>query len=194
MKHAVLGLLVQRPSYAYEVARRVRRGVGAAWDLDTSHVYSVLRHLQAKGLVVARPGERGRTHYFPTTKGRREFESWLTSGPVRVLIREETYLRLAACTPRYLDALIELLEVQEQATFELWEQLSRHCSLEEALKPPIDWKQAASQMIADGQLARAEADLAWLRRTRETLQWLKTQDVRWTEAPGSHDQQDGATA
>jgi DNA-binding PadR family transcriptional regulator len=193
MKHAVLGLLVQRPGYAYELAQRFRREVGWAWELNTSHIYSLLEQLETEALVVARPRVRERKHYFPTADGRREFESWLTSEPGRVRIREETYLRIAVSTPRHYDTLIEVLSLQERATLELWERLSAECSLEEALEPPIDWRKTASQLIADGQIARAEADLAWLRRTRETLAWLKTQDVRWTET-GSRGQEDGEPA
>jgi DNA-binding PadR family transcriptional regulator len=194
MKHAVLGLLVQRPGYPYEVAQRFRRDVGSAWELNTSHIYFLLNQLETEGLVVARPRARDRNHYFPTADGRREFENWLINGPVRVQpIREDTYLRIAVCTPRYFDALIEVLALQERATYELWERLSADCSLEEALRPPIDWKKAASRMVAAGQIGRAEADLVWLQRMRSTLEWLKTQDVRWTDGPGSCDEPDGET-
>jgi DNA-binding PadR family transcriptional regulator len=184
MKHAVLGLLVQRPGYRYELAQRFRREIGASWSLDTSHIYHSLQQLEADGLVVRRAGARDRSHYFPTTEGRAELERWLTSGPVRVQpLREEMYLRLAVCPPRHCEALIDLISVQEAATFEVLEEISAERGLEAALRPPIDWSHAAHQLIIAGQIARLEADLEWLRRARSTLEWLREQDVRWSEAP-----------
>lgn len=182
MKHAVLGLLAQRPGYPYELAQRFRRDVGTAWSLDTSHIYHLLEQLESDGLVESRVGGRQRNHYFTTSDGRREFERWLVGGPVRVQpLREEMYLRLAVCPPRHFDALIDVISLQEEATYEVLQQLSAERALEEALKPPIDWKQAAWQLIVAGQIARVEADLAWLRGLRRTLEWLRHQDVRWTE-------------
>jgi DNA-binding PadR family transcriptional regulator len=183
MKHAVLGLLVQRPGYPYELAQRFRREVGAAWSLDTSHIYHLLEQLESEGLVVNRTGGRQRNHYLTTRDGRREFERWLVGGPVRVQpLREEMYLRIAVCPPRHFDGLIEVISVQEAATYEVLERLSAERALEAALRPPIDWKRAATQLIVAGQIARIEADLAWLRDTRSTLEWLRHQEVTWSEA------------
>jgi hypothetical protein len=91
------------------------------------------------------------------------------------------YLRVAVCPPRHFDGLIERISLQEQATYETLERLSAERALEDALRPPIDWERAAAQLIVAGQIKRVEADLAWLRETRRTLEWLKHQDVTWYE-------------
>jgi DNA-binding PadR family transcriptional regulator len=186
MKHAVLGLVVQRPSYAYELAQRFHGRVGPGWSLHSSHIYHSLEQLEAEGLVEARIRARDRKHYFPTPGGRREFERWLIGGPVEVKpVREEMYLRILVCPPHHIAGLIELFALQEKATYEELQRLSAERAAEQSLRAPIYWSRAAAHMIVEGQVARVEADLAWLRSTRRTLAWLKDQDLRWDEISGA---------
>jgi DNA-binding PadR family transcriptional regulator len=177
MKHAVLGLLVQRSGTAAELAHRFRHRVGEAWALSPSHIYKALDQLQSERLVALRPTKGERRRYVATDAGRREFERWLR-GPVRLQpLREELYLRISFCPPRHLDSLLDVISVQERVTYEALEELSAKRALEDALRPPIDWGRAATQLIVAGQIARFETDLAWLRDTRKTVQWLRTQPL-----------------
>jgi len=54
---ALLGLVIERPSYAYELAQRFERTYEGALSLSsTSHVYTALRALEDRGLVEEIPG------------------------------------------------------------------------------------------------------------------------------------------
>jgi DNA-binding PadR family transcriptional regulator len=54
---ALLGLVIERPSYAYELAQRFDRTYEGALSLSsTSHVYTALRALEDRGLVEEVPG------------------------------------------------------------------------------------------------------------------------------------------
>jgi DNA-binding PadR family transcriptional regulator len=54
---ALLGLVIERPSYAYELAQRFDRTYEGALSLSsTSHVYTALRALEDRGLIEEVPG------------------------------------------------------------------------------------------------------------------------------------------
>jgi DNA-binding PadR family transcriptional regulator len=79
---ALLGLVIERPSYAYELAQRFERTFGDALSLSSiSHVYTALGTLKDRELVEEMPGTReGRQpkpHYRATEHGIGEYESWL---------------------------------------------------------------------------------------------------------------------
>ena len=84
--YALLGLLAIRPWTAYELAKQMDRN--RAWPRATSKVYEEPKKLVAHGLARdAREmtGERPRTVYSITPKGRRALASWLEqpgAGPV----------------------------------------------------------------------------------------------------------------
>lgn len=103
--HALLGLLAQRPSTGYDLARRLRRPVGYFWSARHSQIYPELGRLEASGLVrhtvVDGAGPRATKRYRVTAAGRRELRAWLLATTREVDEREillRAYL-LSALTP-----------------------------------------------------------------------------------------------
>jgi DNA-binding PadR family transcriptional regulator len=85
---ALVGLVIQRPSYGYELARRFERCYGDALDLSsTSQIYTALDTLSRRGLLEeyvprgdpAHPGRQPKPHYRATDAGRRGHAEWLVS-------------------------------------------------------------------------------------------------------------------
>jgi DNA-binding PadR family transcriptional regulator len=81
---ALLGLIIERPSYAYELARRFEHAYEDTLSLSSvSHAYATLDTLQDRALIEEVPGTRtGRQpkpHYRATVKGVRSYEDWLVS-------------------------------------------------------------------------------------------------------------------
>lgn len=79
---ALLGLVIERPSYAYELAQRFERRYGDVLALSNiGHVYTALGVLQGRSLVQEIPGTReGRQpkpRYQATVKGMEEYRKWL---------------------------------------------------------------------------------------------------------------------
>jgi DNA-binding PadR family transcriptional regulator len=79
---ALLGLVIQRPSYAYELAHRFERTYGAVLSLSSvSHIYTALAALVSRGFVVELPGTRTgaqpKPHYQATAKGLEDYGTWL---------------------------------------------------------------------------------------------------------------------
>jgi DNA-binding PadR family transcriptional regulator len=86
--YAILGLLAVRPWSTYELTRQMDRSLGRIWPRAHSKLYEEPKKLVEHGLAEAtteRVGNRGRTVYAITPKGRRALAAWLHEpgkGPV----------------------------------------------------------------------------------------------------------------
>jgi DNA-binding PadR family transcriptional regulator len=86
--YAVLGLLAIKPWSSYELTQQMERSLGRFWPRAVSKLYEEPKKLVEHGL--ARPssapnGQRPRTVYTITAKGRRALAAWLqdpAEGPV----------------------------------------------------------------------------------------------------------------
>jgi DNA-binding PadR family transcriptional regulator len=85
--YAILGLLAIRPWTTYELAQQMQRGLQNFWPRAESRIYEEPKRLVAEGLARASSeftGQRPRTVYAITPKGRRRLARWLGepgSGP-----------------------------------------------------------------------------------------------------------------
>lgn len=84
---ALLGLVIQRPSYGYELVQRFERTYGEAIELSSpSQIYTALDSLARRELIeTMHPdgehdfggGRQPKPHYRATATGAREYEQWL---------------------------------------------------------------------------------------------------------------------
>ena len=78
--YAILGLLAVKPWTTYELAQQMRRALGQFWPRAESKLYEEPKKLVAHGLARATKeatGNRPRTVYSITTKGRRAMAAWV---------------------------------------------------------------------------------------------------------------------
>jgi DNA-binding PadR family transcriptional regulator len=86
--YAVLGLLSIQPWSSYELTQQMNRSLGRMWPRAVSKLYEEPKKLVENGLARAaaeQNGQRSRTVYTITTKGRRALAGWLAepgAGPV----------------------------------------------------------------------------------------------------------------
>lgn len=86
--YAILGLLAVKPWTTYELAQQMRRALGQFWPRAESKLYEEPKKLVAQGLAKATKattGNRPRTVYSITAKGRRAMAAWVprpSAGPV----------------------------------------------------------------------------------------------------------------
>jgi PadR family transcriptional regulator AphA len=86
--YAILGLLAVKPWTTYELAQQMRKALGQFWPRAESKLYEEPKKLVAHGLARAASemvGERPRTVYSITPKGRRAMAAWVPTpgaGPV----------------------------------------------------------------------------------------------------------------
>jgi DNA-binding PadR family transcriptional regulator len=86
--YAILGLLSLRSWTTYELAEQMRRALGLFWPRAESGIYREPKKLEAHGLArstVESVGQRPRTRYTITPRGRRALAQWVPTtgeGPV----------------------------------------------------------------------------------------------------------------
>ncbi len=119
--HAVLSLLVDGPSYGYELKANFEESIGPQWgELNIGHLYQVLDRLVRDGLVskrvVAQPDRPDKTVYKITKTGRGELGQWLDEPFVRQAgYRDDFFLKLLAASRLGDDELRKVCAVQRGA-------------------------------------------------------------------------------
>jgi DNA-binding PadR family transcriptional regulator len=171
---ALLGLVIERPSYAYELARRFERTYEGVLALSSvSHVYTALAVLRERELIEELPGTRvGRQpkpHYQATANGLADYGQWLVGQVDEDLRRQRLFVLALARFIRDPHAALEILAGYEQAC------------LTEAQNTPVpghDGACAASAPELAERLAAEESRLAigakltWVEYVRRELNAL----------------------
>ena len=170
LRHALLGLMAERPMSGYELSKRFA-GPAHVWSASHSQIYPELARLLQAGLIRhAESGPRGRKTYQITEAGLDEVRQWLTHSEPDRTARDESFLRV------FFLWLIE----PEQARAYLQGELEHHRALlahyeadrlpeRQALSPAERWSQICLQagILHEHALAQwAEWALAQVPRPR----------------------------
>jgi DNA-binding PadR family transcriptional regulator len=117
--YAVLGLLAVRSWSTYELTQQMDRSLGRIWPRAQSKLYEEPKKLAASGYARAREervGERPRTVYSITPKGRRALAVWMGEPSAGPVLESEHLLKLFfAENGSRQDALATLASVREWA-------------------------------------------------------------------------------
>ena len=95
--YAILGLLSLRSWTTYELAEQMRRALGQFWPRATSGIYEEPKKLVAAGLARATAddvGQRPRTRYHITAKGRRALRAWVATPGAPPVIEFEALVKV----------------------------------------------------------------------------------------------------
>lgn len=118
---ALLGLLLERPGYGYELAQRLNERMGPTWKLTPSSIYPVLERLESEQLVrrtvkdmPGRQRQRERVMYHATDAAAGAFEDWLQRPARKEPIRTELLARIAVARPQDAPRLLESLDEYER--------------------------------------------------------------------------------
>jgi DNA-binding PadR family transcriptional regulator len=125
-KYAVLGLLLDQPSYGYEVLVRFRRAFDLAqWGVSPQGLYASLDRLERDGLIEpvgasdrAAHRRQPKTPYRVTTSGADELRHFLETPMGADPSRAELLVRLQCVATRDTEALLRMLDDHEQACLE----------------------------------------------------------------------------
>jgi DNA-binding PadR family transcriptional regulator len=176
-KNAVLGLVIERPGYGYDLARRLEERFGSSGFAPTG-VYSALDQLSSEELVRsagARPGaahERAapRTIYEATPKGIDRFEGWMLGDSSLAPVRDELYMKIALSRPHNLLRLIELTRTQEQDCLARLQQLREPPGHPQGR--PKAWSEVAVLLVRDAEIKQLQARIEWLQKARTIMHKL----------------------
>jgi DNA-binding PadR family transcriptional regulator len=169
IKHALLGLLAERPLHGYELKAAYEEELVPAGQLNYGQVYTTLERLARDGLVaheVVSQSERpDKKVYALTRQGRRELRQWLAS-PSRLDLglRNEAFLKLILAR-RLADAdPLQVLEVERRSCFERLHEVSQARA-----RADKEGASLQTQLLLDLAVLRLEAFLKWLERCEDVM-------------------------
>jgi DNA-binding PadR family transcriptional regulator len=168
---ALLGLIIDRPSYAYELAQRFERTYDGALTLSSvSHVYVALGTLKERGLVEevagTRSGRQPKPHYRATDIGLDSYRDWLVEQLSEDRQRQKLFVLQLAALIRNPDMALEVIDRVEATC------------LTEASRTPIGAGPAGegsgtspmvSRLVGEESRLAVGAKLAWVQYAREEL-------------------------
>ncbi len=196
-RHALLGLLRERPAYPYELADRLTRRLGPTWAINSGQVYQTIKRLESEGLVEAvqevdvRDDRGFRTI---TAAGEEEYESWVTRQlHVRRPSRQPLIVKIALSGHERLADHLRELEALEQACVEQLAEIARLMDEVPVQGLRVRADQVALRLSLVSDMYEVEGQLKWARHARETVQWLAGQDAVWISRSQS-DTEEGRAA
>lgn len=167
---ALLGLIIERPSYAYELARRFERTYDGAIALSSvSHVYTALATLRERGLVEeatdTRASQRSRRRYQATAHGLEEHAQWLIGQVAEERRRQRVLVLQLGALAHTPERAIQVLDAFE-----------RECLAEAAATPPGGQEPItagttglAARLLGEEARLRVAAKLRWSEYARAQL-------------------------
>ncbi len=133
VKWALLGLVIERPSHAYELAQRLERRYGPTLPLsDTRHAYRAIKDLANRSLIEripdahesadsepsepspSEPSGPSKPSYRATAKGIAEYRAWLIGYIGEERQQRQLFILALSALTRQPEQMIEVVEHCEQ--------------------------------------------------------------------------------
>jgi DNA-binding PadR family transcriptional regulator len=178
---AVLGLVIQRPGYGYQLEQRVKERFGSA-QFVASSIYKALGRLEKDRLIRVVGGEdlqiadaerQRRIKYEATPEGVVYFRHWLRASSSVPLVREELQLRIAFCEPAELPRLIEIVHGEELVCLAMLSEFQRNIDRDEPSAGRQDWARLMDLAVDHAEASFWDARIRWLQDVRIFLGSLR---------------------
>jgi DNA-binding PadR family transcriptional regulator len=175
VKHAVLGLVIERPGYGYQLGQRLEERCGA-WGWEKSGVYGALDLLCAEGNIrnVAAKGGSGesgraapRKIYEDTPKGKGFFRGWMLESSPPSPVRHELDLKILFSGPEFAPSLIDQTWAQEQTCMDELRALTS--KMQPGVAPPVTWREATAVLQRDAEIKMLKVRIEWLQQARSVM-------------------------
>jgi DNA-binding PadR family transcriptional regulator len=177
VRHAVLGLLAQRPRHGYELRAAFEALAGGEenWNLKPAQVYTTLVRMEQAGLVAERAIEQDggpeKRIYAITPDGLKSLEEWFNEGSSPEHQRDEFFLKLMVALISGATDAYRVINVQR---IFLYRQLHAITGQRTRTDPT---RELAKILLLDKAAMRLEADLRWLDMTEARLDEIKRQPL-----------------
>ena len=177
VRHAILGLLAQRPRYGYELYAAFMALVGGRenWDLKPAQVYTTLARLQEAGFVqdenLTDENTGDKRTYLLTYAGKQELNDWLSTGSLPEYQHDKFFLKLMLGLQR---EDIDTRAVIHSQRCALYQELRRVTEQRSTAKPKTE---LARILLLDKTVMYLEADLRWLEMIEARLDEMTRQPL-----------------
>jgi DNA-binding PadR family transcriptional regulator len=165
---ALLGLIIERESYAYELARRFQSTYRDALSLSsTSHIYTALSVLESRSLIEPVPGtpagRQPKPNYRATPRGVEGYADWLVSYVREDRRRQVLFALGLSALAGNPDWVGEILDRYEQAWL-----APEDFNVDGASDGP--GAELAVGILSEEKQLTVAAKLSWVRQVREALE------------------------
>ncbi len=172
---ALLGLVIERPSYGYELAHRFEHAYAGMLHLSgISYVYTALDTLQRRGMIEEIPGTRAgrqpKPRYRATEQGVRSYQDRLTEQIQEDLRRSRLFARQLAVFAQEPEMALEIIERYGQACLEEAGGAPLHPI--DGDTPPDAIAGLASRLVSEESRLSMEAKLPWVEYARREFKAL----------------------
>jgi DNA-binding PadR family transcriptional regulator len=178
VRHAILGLLAQKPRHGYELRAAFSVVVGGDenWDVKPAQIYTTLDRLEEAGLVelssdLGEGKEPSRRVYAITPQGREVLCEWFESGVTPEHQRDEFFVKLMIGLTSGEADPARLIQTQRS---HLYQDLHAATSLRDSYDPQTEMAQI---LLLDKVIMYLEADLRWLDMVETRLDEVKHQPL-----------------
>jgi DNA-binding PadR family transcriptional regulator len=189
-KHALLGLLLERPAYGYQLGERLQELLGPAWALNSGQLYQTIKSMAKSELIERVDGgsdetETERQIFAGTGKGLDEFDKWFERDVSPVpLLRRSLLVKVALAGPERLGEALNHIDTYERACAKLLGELSRERDAVPLGGARVRADHFVLRLALSADISCLDAELAWSRHARESLSWLQEQNAIWPSQRG----------
>jgi DNA-binding PadR family transcriptional regulator len=182
VRHAVLGLLAQRPRHGYELRSAFEAVAGGEenWDIKPAQVYTTLTRLAKSGLVaeqsIEQDGGPEKRIYAITDEGMALLQEWFAEGTAPEHQHDEFFLKLMLALITGVADPYRLIQTQRAY---LYRELHTITSQRVQVNPR---RELAKIVLLDKAAMHLEADLRWLDMTEGRLDEIRRQPLPEPEA------------
>jgi DNA-binding PadR family transcriptional regulator len=168
LKGALLGLLLQHPGHGYDLANRLNRRLGPAWQIEAKCLYPMLQQLERAGLVSSRRvfgnGPTGqRLVYSPAPPAQAALTEWMAASAAAEPVRGELQAKVAVARAQDVPQLLAALDCYERDC-----RLQLRASSEE-FPQARSWIALAMNLTRAAALTRLRAELQWIALARREI-------------------------
>jgi DNA-binding PadR family transcriptional regulator len=170
---AVLALVIERPSYSFELWRRFEARFGQLYPVSKARIYQVLDQLLRHGLIEQLPAEsttsrQPRVQYRATAEGARTHRAWIAASIQDDPLREELLRRLLATGARDARGMLQIIEAYERAY--LNDMTRKRAGQQDATPRPVDeTTELRETLIAEERRLARDAQLKFITFARRHL-------------------------
>jgi DNA-binding PadR family transcriptional regulator len=171
---SLLGLVIKRPSYAYELAQRFERTYEGVLALSSvSHIYTAIASLKDRSLIEQIPGTgtqaQGKPIYRATEHGSEEYRRWLLGQVGEDRRRQQLFVLQWAALIGHPEAALGILSDYEQ---ECEAQKTKTRTGEKTNETVEANGGLVARLLAEEQDLSLDAKLAWAQYAQRELEAL----------------------
>lgn len=188
-KHALLGLLLDRPSYPYELGDRLERRLGPAWRLNPGQLSQTIARLERDGYIETVDGRiqrNDRQVKAITPSGSEEFDRWYDDGASHTRpTRRPLLVKLTLGGRRRLQAALTQIDAHERDCAAALAELATTRGRIDLDQRPLRADQVLLYLNLTAEVFDLESELRLAELARATVLWMLEQELVWPSGGGA---------